>query len=481
MCNLPTALIDHLRGFDARPLDRLGHLIGGTLQVIGKRVAGVLHGFGQIGGLQLDLVGRGDAGALDGAGDVLVDVGELVDGIAHRLGHAGFHVLHRAAEIHRVAMQRAGDLAELFDLAVEKAREVAQAADHLAGDIFHMSGLHADFGASGIGPFGHVVKRPDDAARHVAQANFETAQRIVRRADDAFKILGVGFEAGNQRVGLVIDDKGCLMKRRALVLDAGDEASDAFLVAAEGALDGGDFLVDDFFKYGGALHRVLDAADQQINFGAYRLGNGGEAFGCHILRADQTHGRLRQDFGHIAQIGRPKEQIGRAGNYGDGQEQQSNGLQQRGEGQRVCPRHPGEDVSIGEEPAASPNRRQEEGQQPIRHARRAAAQPGQHAGRSGVVFIGGAVAERRGFGRQARGVAARLLGFTRAAVWTARLGGICHVLFPHSHSLVDGAEAPCRLSPVFGFRVPASSAATWNGLHLGRGSAIFTITDQGAR
>ena len=66
------------------------------------------------------------------------------------------------------------------------------------------------------------------------------------------------------------------------------------LVAAEGALDGGDFLVDDLFQNGGALHRVLDAADQQVDLGAHGLGNGGEAFGGDVLRANQPHRGLEQ-------------------------------------------------------------------------------------------------------------------------------------------------------------------------------------------
>ena len=194
------------------------------------------------------------------------------------------------------------DLRQLVDLAGELAREVAQAGDHLHRDIFHLRGLDADFAAGRVGALGHVVDGADDAARHVAQAGFEAAQRVMGGADDAVEILGVGFEPGEQRIGVVVDDQGRLVQGRALVLDAGDQAADAFLVAAEGALDGGDFLVDDFFQHGGALHGMLDAADQQVDFGAHRLGDGGQAFGRDVLRADQAHGRLHQDFRDLAQI-----------------------------------------------------------------------------------------------------------------------------------------------------------------------------------
>ena len=143
-----TTLFNHLRGVEASPLDRRGDLVGRAFQVIGEVAGGGLDDVGQIGCLLLDLVGRGDAGALDGTRDILVDGGELVDGIAHGLGHAGFHVLHRAAEFDRIALQRAGDLAQLFDLAGELTGEVVEAGDHLGRDILHVRGLDTHFGAS---------------------------------------------------------------------------------------------------------------------------------------------------------------------------------------------------------------------------------------------------------------------------------------------------------------------------------------------
>ena len=49
-------------------------------------------------------------------------------------------------------------------------------------------------------------------------------------------------------------------------------------------------------KSRGALHGVFHAAHEKINLRADRLSDGGETFGCDILGADQTHGRLHQDF-----------------------------------------------------------------------------------------------------------------------------------------------------------------------------------------
>ena len=291
-----------------------------------------------------------------------------------------------------------------------------------------MRGLDADLGTGRIRPLGHVVHGADEPARHVAEASLEAAQRVVRGGHDAVEVLGVGLEPGEQRIGVVADDEGGLMQRRALVLDAGDEAADAFLVAAEGALDGRDFLVDDFFQHGGALHGMLDAADQQVDLGADGLGDGGEALGGDVLRAHQAHGGLEQGFRDLAQIGRAPQEIGRGPDDADGNQQQGNGLQRSG--QHGARGRGAERVGMGEEPAAGPQGGQDDGHRAIGREGRAAAQAGQHHGGAGIVLIGGAAPDGSGIDGQPGRVAPLGLGISRAAVRTARLGGICHVIFP---------------------------------------------------
>ena len=115
------------------------------------------------------------------------------------------------------------------------------------------------------------------------------------------EILGVAFKTAT-RTGLVFiaDHDARLLQGGALVLEAGIKRADALLIAAEGALDGGDFLVHDAFELGGALHGVLDAADQDVDFGTHRLGDRGKAVGGDVLRPDEPHRRLNQNFRNLA-------------------------------------------------------------------------------------------------------------------------------------------------------------------------------------
>ena len=278
----------------------------------------------------------------------------------------------------------------LVDLDGELAREVADLAHHAGGHVLHVRGLHADLGARRIGALGHVVHGAHDVARNIAQAAFEAAQRILGGGHDAVEVLGAVLEAGDQRVGVVADEQGGLVEGRALVLDSGDEAADPLLVAAEGALDGGDFLVDDFLQHGGALHGVFHAADQQVDFGADRLGNGGEAFGGDVLRAHEAHGGLEQGFRHLAHVGGAPQRIGGRPHHDDRNEEQRHRLELA-----VDRRIRAERAGIGEEPAARPQCGEDDGDEAIGREGGTAAQPRQHHGRAGIVLVGGAALHRR--------------------------------------------------------------------------------------
>ena len=298
-----------------------------------------------------------------------------------------------------------------------------------------------------MGAFGHVVDSADEAARHFAQAGLEAGECVVGGDDDVVEVLGIGLEPGQQRIGVVVDDEGRLVQRRALVLDAGDEGADALLVAAEGALDGGDFLVDDFFQNRGALHGMLDAADQQVDFGAHGLRDGGEAFGGDVLRADEAHGRLVEGFRHLAHVGGPPEHVSRSPDDGDRNQQQGKRLQDAGKARRGSG-GAGKCCGIGEEPAAGPQGREDEGDGAIGCEGRAAAEPRQHHGGAGIVLVGGAAAQRLLVGgRHAGSLAPGRLGIGGATVWTARLGGICHNSFPALSTDFTARSPPHRRTP----------------------------------
>ena len=250
--------------------------------------------------------------------------------------------------------------------------------------VFHVRGLDADLGARRIGALGHVVHGAHDVAGNVAQAAFEAAQRILGVGHDAVEVLGAVLEAGDQRIGVVADEQGGLVQGRALVLDAGDEAADALLVAAEGALDGGDFLVDDFLQHRGALHGVLHAADQQVDLGAHGLGDGGEAFGGDVLRAHQAHGGLEQGFRHLAHVGGAPQRVGGSPQHDDRHEEQGQRLQLA-----VDRRIGAEQAGMGEEPAAGPQGGEDDGDEAIGREGGAAAEPRQHQAVPGSFSLAG--------------------------------------------------------------------------------------------
>ncbi len=423
------ALLDHLRGVEAGTFEAGGHIFGGGLEMEGEVAARGLHDVGQVRHLLLDLVGRGDGCPFDGPRDVLVDSSKLVDRTADRLGHVQFHVLNRSAEIDGIIVECGRGLVQLFDLARELAREIAQLADHLGRDILHVRSLHADLGARRIGALCHVVHGADDAAGEIAQPRLETAEHVLCRHHDAVERLGVGLEPGEEGIGIVIDDERCLMQGRALVLDAGDEGTDTLLVAAEGALDGGDFLVHDLLEHRGALHGMLDAADEKVDLGADRLGNGCKSLGRDVLGAHEAHGGLVKRFRYLAHVRSTPEDESHAPDDGNGDEEQRQGLQRAAERLRAGARLV-QDSGMGEKPAAGPQGGEQYCDRGIGREGRAAAQPRQHHGSAGIVLVGGPASHRSGFRGEAGRLAPGGVCIARATVWTARLSGVCHILFP---------------------------------------------------
>ena len=442
------ALLDVLGGIEAGPLDRGCDISGRRLQVIGQVVGGGLHHLGQFGHRLFHLVGRIHRGPLDGAADVLVDAGELVDALAHQLRDAGFGAHGHPAEVRRFGAERARRLRQLVDLAGELAREVAQVADHDASHALHLRGLGADFRASGRGASRHFVDGAGEPRGHVAHAGFEARQGFVGIAYNAVEGLGVGLKPGEQRIGVVVDDQAGLVQGGALVLDAGDQRADALLVAAEGALDRGDFLVDDFLQHGGALHGMLDAADQQIDFRTHRLGNGGQAFGGDILGADQAHGRLHQHFRHMAELGGAPQEIGNAGDHGDGQREQGEGPDSFGQVGGTENVAAGEQrTRIDEEPTHHPGQGDEEGDNDIGRGGWRPAQPGHHHRGARVVLVGGAATDRRGIEAHPRRFAPQAFGLGLALVLPPRFRRVaCHFVIPHPHLHTTIAESCFRFA-----------------------------------
>ena len=119
--------------------------------------------------------------------------------------------------------------------------------------------------------------------------------------------------------------------------------------------------MDDLLQHGGALHRVFHAADQKVDFGADRLGDGCEAFSGDVLRAYQPHGGLEQRFGHLAHIGGAPQDIGHRPDDDDRNEEQ-------GEGQKLAldRRIRSQCCGIGEEPAARPDGGDDDGDETVR-------------------------------------------------------------------------------------------------------------------
>ena len=435
------ALVDLLAGRDAGAFDRRRDVVGRGLQMIGEIAAGGLDDLGEIGGRLPDLVGGRDGGALDGAADVLVDAAQLFDALAESLDDIRLHAFDASAEARRFFVEQARGLAERIDLTLEMAREILQFADQHAGHPLHLRRLAADFAAGRVGAAGHVVDGAGEVGRGFLETRLELLERCLGVADDAVEILGVRLQAGEQRIGVVVDDETGLMQGRALVLEPAYQAADAVLVAAEGALDRGDFLMHDFLEHRGALHGMFDAADQKIDFGAHRLGNGGEAFGGDVLGADKTHGRLHEHFRDLAQLRRPPQEIGGDPDDDDRQHQKRHGphgFRQGGAGKRRGAAEQG--AGKHGEPGGNPDQRHAKGH-PIGRIRRPAAELRQHHGRAGIVFIGRAGAQRGGLG-WAGGVAPGLdvqRAGGGALVAALRFSRVYHGLYPRTPITVEMA------------------------------------------
>ena len=153
-------------------------------------------------------------------------------------------------------------------------------------------------------------------------------------------------------LGISSHHVGGLLQGGALGFKSVHKAADAVFVGAEGTFNGGDFLVDDFFKCGGALKSMFNAAHQKINFLTHSLRNRGEAVSGNVLRADQAHGLMHHYFRCLAQLlGAPKQVANHCGAY-NRHDEQGEGLQE------FCWRVQlliGEQIFVNPEPADGPN------------------------------------------------------------------------------------------------------------------------------
>ena len=73
-----------------------------------------------------------------------------------------------------------------------------------------------------------------------------------------------------------------------------EQIADADFVVVIGALERGDFVVDEGFEFGGARQRALDAVAHRRDFAADGLSDRDDLFARRGFRLRQTHG----DFGH---------------------------------------------------------------------------------------------------------------------------------------------------------------------------------------
>ena len=185
------------------------------------------------------------------------------------------------------------------------------------------------------------------------------------------------------------------MQGVALALEALEHQADALLVGAERSLDVGHFLVDHAFKFGRALHGVLDAADKLVDLAAHELRNRRQAFGGDVLRADETHGRLHQCLrdvvhlvGAVDQVAHGKEDCDRH----ECQQQRAHGDRQVLEAERIA--QLGEGGDIEDDPDHQPDHRRGNSS-PDRGRRGAAADRADRVGDDCVVLVGGHAAQHR--------------------------------------------------------------------------------------
>ncbi len=292
------------------------------------------------------------------------------------------------AETGGFVAQGAADGGQSAQLFADIFRQATAFVEQHGGHLLEPGDLIADFAGGQGGAGGDFFQRRGEIGCGSLQALIQIAEGIGRRGDEAVELGGVFLQLVDDGGGFRVERLADVRQGGALMLKTGEEGADALLVGAEGALQGGHFLVDDGFQLCGALDGVLHAADQMIYLATHLAGDLGEAFGGDVVGAHQAHGGVHQGLGDLAHVLGAPQQIGRGPDEEDGQEQ---GDQRRGRGGQVGRRegvvHGGDGRAIDGGDGEDPEEGDEEGE-PERPRGGASAHARDDGGGHGVVLVG---------------------------------------------------------------------------------------------
>jgi hypothetical protein len=242
---------------------------------------------------------------------------QLVHAVADCFGNAGFQHAQVVAELQAFGVQPLGGVLHGRHLGRYVVGKQAHFRHQGAGHLFHARGLAGNLGADEMGAIGNLVDGGGQFGGGVLQVVFKRRQGGRRRRNDAGQALRVLFQPAEQGLCLVADDEAGFVQGVALALKAFEHQADAFFVGAEGTLDVGHFLVNDAFQLGGALHRVLNATNQLVDFAAHHLRDRREAFGGNVLRADKAHCGLHERLRDVVHLVGAEDQVAKGEEHGD--------------------------------------------------------------------------------------------------------------------------------------------------------------------
>ncbi len=342
---------------------RVGHAGAARSQRLGDALAGLLELFGDIAAAQAEVENERLAGSLERRVDLVGArrdrFGELArcidDGVAQLLRASGNEIGDLLGAADHQVDDRQRFLGEAFGDLIEPRRHHVLEAGHDLGKIL------ADVIGLEVQIRGELIARRRDRARGLLAGVFQPHQEIVaahaelldhgvadltQRQGDVLALLGERM--GDALRGLVdlladqIADGGKVLgqvdmdvvdggthllglpdQRVALVGEVLEQAADANLVVAVGALERRDFILHQRFELAGARQRPLDAVAHGRDLAADRLADGDDGIPRHAFGLGEPHRDLRHRLRDQAQF------LGAPGHVGDAEEE-DDGQQRRG-------------------------------------------------------------------------------------------------------------------------------------------------------
>ena len=281
-----------------------------------QRVAGRAQRRVDLVGAGGDRLGHRGCGIGDGVGELLRAARHVLDGDRRFLREAlrdliearGHHLLQAGRQVGELVVDvvgleieaggqpvagrgngGGGLVAGRFKAVEQRRAALAERIDHgVAGMAERQRDVLAFFG-----------QRAGDALRHFVDL---VGDQIADRGD----VVGqIEMHAGDGVAHLF----GLADQRFALVGQFAEQVADADFVVVIGALERGDFVVDQRFEFGGARQSALDAVAHGGDFAADGLADRDDRFARGGFRLGQPHGDFGHGFGDQTHVLRAAEHV----------------------------------------------------------------------------------------------------------------------------------------------------------------------------